>query len=88
MRVLRYASGQHIRTGDRVTYHGEPGEVEFVVTERTGDVELDSYLEQFPAGGVMVRARGFGRVFVGDPEVQEDLLFVGSGGEAGQKGLA
>jgi hypothetical protein len=25
-----YQSGEEVKSGDRVTYHGEPGEVEFV----------------------------------------------------------
>jgi len=31
--------------------HGEPGEVEFVITHITGDPAMDWYIELHPGGG-------------------------------------
>ena len=69
-----------MKSGDRVTYHGEPGEVEFVVAGPTGDAALDWYFEQFPGGGFMVSAESFGKVFLPGSEIDEDLEFVSRGG--------
>lgn len=63
MKVFRYESGAEVRTHDIVTYHGEPGEVEFVVAEKTADAAMDWYLEQYPGGGIMLRLSNLGNVF-------------------------
>jgi hypothetical protein len=39
---------EEVKSGDHVTYHGERGEVEFVVANPTGDPAMDWYVEQFP----------------------------------------
>jgi len=78
MSFTYYQSDVEIKAGDRIKYHGDPGEVEFVVTEPTGDPALDWDLEDHPNGGVMITASGFGRVFLsaeGIPD-DEDLEFV------------
>jgi hypothetical protein len=67
--ALTYASGDEIQAGDRVLYHGEPGQIEFIA--RPGDWEF----EQF-GGGCMILAPSFGRVFEFRPEEAEDLEFV------------
>jgi len=69
--LLTYTSGEEIRTGDRILYHGEPAQVEFVA--QRGDPETDWYVDQF-GGGCMILAPSFGRVFVS--ETDEDLEFV------------
>jgi len=66
-----YVSGEEIQSGDRVVYHGEPGQVEFVA--KPGDPETGWYVEQF-GGGCMILAPSFGRVFVS--KADEDLEFV------------
>ena len=66
---LTYASGEEIRADDRVLYHGEPGQIDFVAGP--GDWEF----EQF-GGGCMILAPSFGRVFENEPEEAEDLEFV------------
>jgi hypothetical protein len=68
---LTYSSGEEIQSGDRILYHGEQGQVEFVA--KVGDPETDWYVEQF-CGGCMVLAPSFGRVFIS--EADEDLEFV------------
>ena len=68
---LMYISGAEIRAGDRILYHGEPAQVEFVA--QRGDPATDWYVDQF-GGGCMILAPSFGRVFVSIPD--EDLQFV------------
>jgi hypothetical protein len=68
---LTYLSGEEIRRGDRVLYHGEPGVIEFIA--EVGDPETAWYVENF-GGGCMIIASGFGRVFVSEPD--EDLELV------------
>lgn len=76
MRVFRYRSGEDIMAKDQIAYHGEHGEVQFVVNEKTGDAARDWYVEQNPDGGVMLRVAGFGDVFLTQIDVDEDLEFI------------
>ncbi len=78
--AFAYRSGEEVKSGDHITYHGEPGEVEFVVSSRTGDPAMDWYSEQFPGGGFMVSAKSFGKVFLPGSDIDEDLEFVSRGG--------
>lgn len=71
-----YHSGQEIRKGDRVLYHNEPGEIEFVADPLAPDVETDWYVEELGAGVMIVEPKVFGHVFVKDTEDDEDLIFV------------
>jgi acyl CoA:acetate/3-ketoacid CoA transferase len=79
MKNFNYHSGQEIRIGDRISYHGESGKVDFVVTEKTGRPEMDWYIEQDPEGGVMLTANGFGNVFLTEANIDEDLDFISRG---------
>ncbi len=76
MKQFTYRSGGEIRAGDRITYHGETGKVEFVITGKTGDAAMDWYVEQYPGGGFMIAAQGFGNVFLTESDIDEDLEFV------------
>jgi hypothetical protein len=40
MKSFTYRSSQEVRSGDQITYHGEPGKVEFVVTEKVTTATL------------------------------------------------
>ena len=73
---LTYVCGNELLAGDRVKYHGEPGYVSFVVTEKTGDPSLDWFVDEFPGGGAMVVAEGFGHVFLGVADLDDFLEFV------------
>lgn len=73
---LSYPSGEEIQPGDRILYHGEPGQVEFLATP--GDAETAWYAGQF-GGGCMIVAQGFGRIFLSKPGEEEDLAFVSRG---------
>lgn len=70
-----YPSGEVIQAGDRIKYHGESGQVEFVVSRPQGDPAHDWYLQEFPGGGIMIRAAGFGNVFLTETR-EDDLEFV------------
>jgi hypothetical protein len=76
VRTFRYQSGEEIQARDRITYHGELGEVEFIVTDKTGDAAMDWYLDQYPSGGIMLKVNNFGNVFLSDIEEDEDVEFV------------
>lgn len=76
MSPLRYLSGDEVRAGDRIRFHGEDGTVEFVVLERVGDPTLDWHLEQHPEGGLMIIANSFGRVFLTPVSIDERLELV------------
>ncbi len=70
-----YQSGEEIKPGDRITYFGEPGVIEFVADPST-DPE-DWYGTEL-GGGVMIgEPNFFGSVFVSDPRNDSKLIFVG-----------
>ena len=71
--IFKYLSGEEVRAGDRITYDGEPGEVEFLAAEITGNPETDWYVEEH-SPGFMITAKRFGSVYLS--EVDEDLVFV------------
>jgi hypothetical protein len=85
MALTYYRSNVEIRAGDRIKYHGDGGQVEFVVTGPTGDPSIDWFLEDSPGGGVGITATGFGRVFLPVEELgeEEDLEFVSRAPEEG-----
>jgi hypothetical protein len=66
-----------IKKGDQVRFHGEPGEIEFVVSDDC-DPETRWYWQEF-GGGVMVREpKYFRSAFLDADSVKdtEDLEFV------------
>ena len=65
-----------IHEGDRVLFHGEPAEVEFVATAVGTDPALDWYVEEFGGGVMIVEPKTFGRAFISEPDKAEDLVFV------------
>lgn len=75
-RPLTYATGEEVRTGDNVLYHSERGRIEFVALR--GDVAAQWYVQQY-GSGCMVVTTGVGRVFIADPNVEEELEFVSRG---------
>lgn len=74
--LLQYTSGEHVQSGDRILYHGEAGQVEFVA--KLGDPETGWYVEQF-GGGCMILVPSFGCVFLSKTDEDEDLEFVSRG---------
>jgi hypothetical protein len=47
---FKYKSGEEIKKGDRVIFHGEPGRIEFVVEELCGDPGMDWCMSEFGGG--------------------------------------
>jgi hypothetical protein len=70
---LKYQSAEEVRAGGHIQYNFEPGRVEFVATAEGPNTAW--YVEQY-GGGCMILAPSFGRVFVSDPQDDEDLEFV------------
>lgn len=73
---LKYQSGEAIKKGDRVLFHGESGEIEFVASEH-GDPETDWFIKEY-GGGVMILDRVAGSTFITADQLPEcdDLEFV------------
>ncbi|MGB8458572.1 MAG: hypothetical protein WCE50_12685 [Candidatus Acidiferrum sp.] len=59
-----------------MTFHGEPGEIEFVVDRHTGDPALDWYMKEFGGGAMVLESKHFGRAFLQEAQDEEDLIFV------------
>ena len=70
--TVRYQSGEEIRKGDRVLFHGEPCEIEFVADGAVGDW-MTEWFFRVQGPGAMVRERKY---YVRDPEKSGDLVFV------------
>jgi len=75
-KALKYQSGEEIRKGDHVLFHGESAEIELVVTDITSDPSLSWYLENEGPGVMVVEPKVFGRVYLQQTEKDEDLVFV------------
>jgi hypothetical protein len=71
-----YQSGEEIKKGDRVLFHGEPGEIEFVADVLTGDPAMDWHIVESGGGVMVIEPKFFGRAFLSDPGDDEDLEFV------------
>jgi hypothetical protein len=72
---LVYASGEIIKRNDRIRYAGGSGVIEFVADPDVSDPETAYFVEEF-GGGCMLLTERLGRVFVEDPQHDEDLQFV------------
>ncbi|MGH9571981.1 MAG: hypothetical protein ACRD40_00405 [Candidatus Acidiferrales bacterium] len=77
---LGYQSGEEIKKGDRVLYHGAAGVIEFVATE-LGDSQTEWFVKQY-GGGVMVRDETAGPTFVPASQIGkcEDLELMSRAG--------
>ena len=71
----KYLAGELIKAGDRIRYHGDPGFVDFVATERCGDPDIDWFTDEFPGGGVMICSSTMGSVFLGLDDLGDLLEF-------------
>ena len=76
---MKYHSGEEIRKGDRVLYHGEPGEIELVVDRFVGDPAMDWHMKEQGPGVMVLEPKFFGRVYACHTEDDEDLQFVSRG---------
>lgn len=73
---LNYQSGEEIKKGDRVLFHGEPGEIELVADPLVKDPETEWYVQQYGGGVLVVEPKVFGRAFLPDTEALKDLIYV------------
>ena len=74
--ALRYETGEEIRKGDRVLFHGNPGQIELVADPDIPDPETNWYLREDGPGVLVNESREFGRVYVTPQGAWEDLEFV------------
>lgn len=74
--ALTYMTGQEIKKGDRVLFHGEPGEIELVADPLVPDPETDWYVQEYEGGVMVVEPKNFGRAFLPEPHAADDLEFV------------
>jgi hypothetical protein len=75
--VFTYRSGDEIKTGDHVLFHGNAAEVEFVAVD-PADPNAEWYLQNF-GGGIMISDPSVsGRTFISASQIveDEDLDFV------------
>jgi hypothetical protein len=79
--ILKYRSGEELRKGDRVLFHGNPAEVELVAVDP--DEAEDAWFVQERGGGVMILEPMLsGRTFIATDQLSdyEDLEFVSRAG--------
>jgi hypothetical protein len=79
-RCFRYQTGEEIRKGDRIRYHEDLGEVEFVADLLSGDPESDWYVTEYDGGVGLLVPGSFGRVFLTSTDDDEDLEFISRAG--------
>jgi len=75
--VFRYRSGEEIKNGDQVLFHGNEAEIEFVAVDAT-DPSAEWYLQNF-GGGVMISdpsVSGSSFIPAGQIDEYEDLELV------------
>jgi hypothetical protein len=79
--VLRYLSGEEIKKGDRVLFHGNPAEIELVSTD-PNDPEQAWHVSEFGGGVLISDPMVSGRTFVPRDQLDEyeDLEFVSRAG--------
>jgi len=78
---LKYRSGQEIKRGDRVLFHGNPAEIEAVATTSFCDpdnAETAWHVREFGGGVLIFDPRASGRTFLDAESISEyeDLEFI------------
>ena len=61
--------------GDRVLFHDEPGEIEFVADALIGDPAMDWYVEEHGGGVMVIEPKYFGHAFLTETHI-DHLVFV------------
>ena len=81
MNPLKYRSGEQIRTGDRVLFHGHPAEIELVAYD-PGDPETTWHLSEYGGGVLVSDPKVSVRAFIPSAQLDEyeDLKFVSRAG--------
>jgi hypothetical protein len=75
--VLKYRSGEEIKKGDHVLFHGNPAEVELVACDPR-ESEAAWYMKEFGGGVLVSDPMVSGRTFIPKEQLDEneDLEFV------------
>jgi hypothetical protein len=76
--TLKYQSGEEIRKGDRVRFHGKPAEVELVASDPNDpDPSIAWYMKEFGGGVLISDPMVSGRTFIQSSSLDdyEDLEF-------------
>ena len=73
---MKYRSGEDICKGDKVLFHGEAGEIDYVAEAPIGDPAIDWNLKHNGPGVMILEPKFFGRVYLCDSEAAEELVFV------------
>lgn len=81
---LTYMSGDEIRSGDRVLFHGNSGEIEFVADPLVFDPATQWYVQEYGGGVMVLEPDTFGRTFLSEPETDDDLELVRRAGASQQ----
>jgi hypothetical protein len=80
--LLKYRSGEEIRKGDRVRFHGNPAEIELVSCDRDDPTpQVAWHMKEFGGGVLILDPSVSGRTFVPSDQLEEyeDLEFVSRG---------
>jgi hypothetical protein len=79
--ALKYRSGQDIRKGDRVLFHGNPAEIELVAYD-PNDPETALHVSEYGGGVLVSDPMVSGRTFIPRDQLEEyeDLEFVSRAG--------
>lgn len=75
--VLRYRSGEEIRKGDHVLFHGNPATIELVARD-PNDPDASWHMQEFGGGVLVLDPMVSGRTFIPTDQLDEyeDLEFV------------
>jgi len=76
--VLKYRSGEEIKKGDRVLFHGNPAEVQLVACDTDDtDPAVAWYMKEFGGGVLISDPKASGRTFIRSSSLDdyEDLEF-------------
>ena len=81
MNLLKYRSGEEIRKGDRVLFHGHPAEIELVAYDQ-GDPETTWHVSEYGGGVLVSDPKASVRAFIPTDQLDdyEDLKFVSRAG--------
>jgi len=76
--MLTYGSGDAIRKGDRVLFHGNAAEIKLVADPANEDPESEWYVKEFGGGVLIADPRVSGQTFIDKDSLPdcEDLEFV------------
>jgi len=81
--MLNYRSGEAIRKGDRIRFHGNAAEIELVADPEGDDPESEWYVKEFGGGVLIADPSVSGRTFIDKDSLanHEDLEFVARSGD-------